>query len=184
MDKNYISYGKFAKFLHWTMATLILLNYFLGLTLDKTDLYNFHKQTGLTILILFIIRIIWRLATSYPTSAKSLSKMESHAAKIGHLALYGFMIAIPISGIIMVNSYGYQLNLWGIFTLPTIINPQSASGSALFAKIHEILANMMIAFVAIHILASLKHHLIDKNEVLLRMIPFGSKKSKTIMKKL
>ena len=68
MDQNYISYGKFAKFLHWTMATLILLNYILGLTLEKSNLYNFHKQTGLTILVLLIIRVIWRLTSPYRSS--------------------------------------------------------------------------------------------------------------------
>ncbi len=176
MDQNYISYGKFAKFLHWVMAMLILLNYVLGLTLDKTNLYSFHKQTGLTVLVLFIVRVVFRLTTSYPQPVKSLSTMECYAAKIVHFILYGFMLAIPISGMIMVNSYGYQLSLWGIFTLPTIINTQSAAGSAFFAKIHELLANAMIAFVAIHVLAALKHHLIDRNEVLLRMIPFKSKK--------
>lgn len=176
MDQNYISYGKFAKFLHWTMAALILLNYFLGLTLDKTSLYNFHKQTGLTILVLFIVRIVWRLTSPYPAAVKSLSTMERFAAKMGHLALYGFMFAIPISGIIMVNSYGYELKFWGIFTLPSIISAQSASASEIFSKIHEILANAMIALIVAHILAALKHHIFDKNEVLLRMVPFGGKK--------
>lgn len=176
MDQNYISYGKFAKFLHWTMATLILLNYILGLTLEKSNLYNFHKQTGLTILVLLIIRIIWRLTSSYPGAVESLSTMERYAAKLGHLTLYLFMLAIPLSGILMVNSYGYPLKFWGIFTLPAIIGAQSDSASELISKVHEILANVMIAFVALHILAALKHHIIDKNEVLLRMIPFGRKK--------
>jgi cytochrome b561 len=176
MEQNYISYGKFAKFLHWTMAALILLNYFLGLTLDKTSLYNFHKQTGLTILLLLIIRVVWRLTSRYPESVKSLSKLEQFAAKMGHLGLYGFMLAIPISGILMVDSYGYELKFWGLFTLPSIISAQSASASEVFSKIHEILANAMIALVAAHVLAALKHHIFDKNEVLLRMIPFGGKK--------
>jgi cytochrome b561 len=176
MDKNYISYGKFAKFLHWTMATLILLNYILGLTLDKTNLYTFHKQTGLTILALLIIRVVWRLFALYPGSVESLSTMERHAAKLGHLALYLFMLAIPLSGVLMVNAYGYPLKFWGMFTLPAIIGAQSDSASGLISKVHEILANVMIAFVALHVLAALKHHIIDKNEVLLRMIPFGRKK--------
>lgn len=176
MDKNYVSYGKFAKFLHWTMATLILLNYFLGLTLDKTSLYNFHKQTGLTIIALLLVRVVWRLTSAYPESVKSLSAMERNAAKLGHLALYLFMLAIPISGVLMVNSYGYPLKFWGIFTLPAIISTKPDSTSEIFTKVHEILANVMIAFIAVHILAALKHHIIDKNEVLLRMIPFGDKK--------
>lgn len=178
MDKNYISYGIFAKFLHWSMATLILMNYFLGLTLDKTELYGFHKQTGLTILTLFIVRVLWRLLSSYPAPVKSLSTIECYAAKLGHLALYLFMLAIPISGVLMVNSYGYPLKFWGIFTLPSIINAQSDSTSEMLTKIHGVLANVMIAFVAVHIVAALKHHIWDKNEVLLRMIPFGQRKNK------
>ena len=176
MDQNYISYGKFAKFLHWAMATLILLNYFLGLTLGKTELYSLHKQTGLTILTLFMVRVLWRLLSSYPAPVKSLSTVERYAAKLGHLALYLFMLAIPISGILMVNSYGYPLKFWGIFTLPAIINAQSNSTSEMLTKIHEILANTMISFIAAHIFAALKHHIWDKNEVLLRMIPFGHRK--------
>ena len=176
MDENYISYGRVAKFLHWTMATLILLNYFLGLTLDKTSLYNFHKQTGLTILLLAILRIIWRILDQYPAPVKSLSMMERSAAKLGHLALYLFMLAVPLSGVLMVNAYGYELRFWGIYTLPSLIEMQSVSGSHVFAEIHEILANAMIAIVAVHVLAALKHHLVDKNEVLLRMIPFSRRK--------
>lgn len=180
MDKDYISYGKFAKFLHWTMAALILLNYFVGLTIDKNQLYNFHKQTGLTILALFIIRVIWRLISSYPSPVKSLSNIECYAAKLGHLVLYLLMLAIPISGILMVNSYGYPLKFWGVFNIPGIINVQPDSTSEIIARTHGILANSMIAFVAVHVAAALKHHIFDKNEVLLRMIPFGQRKNKDI----
>ena len=61
---------------------------FLGIT--------FHKQTGLTILALLIIRVVWRLFALYPRPVESLSTMERHAAKLGHLALYLFMLAIPL----------------------------------------------------------------------------------------
>lgn len=173
MDQNYIGYGKVAKFLHWTMAILILLNYFLGLTLEKSSLYNFHKQTGLTILLLAIIRIIWRIIDQYPAPIKSLSMMERSGAKLGHLSLYLFMLSVPLSGILMVNAHGYELSFWGVYTLPTFIEMQSKSGGHVFAEIHEILANSMMAIIGIHLLAALKHHLVDKNEVLLRMIPFS-----------
>lgn len=175
MDKDYVSYGRVAKFLHWTMATLILLNYFLGLTLDKTSLYNFHKQTGLTVLALAIIRIIWRILDQYPAPVKSLTMLERSGAKLGHLALYLFMLLVPLSGVLMVNSYGYSLEFWGLFTIPELIQMQSSQNSHILAEMHEILANAMIAIVAVHVLAALKHHLVDKNDVLMRMIPFGRK---------
>lgn len=176
MNNDFISYGKVAKFFHWSIAALILLNYFIGITLDKNSLYNFHKQTGLCILVLAIMRIIWRILDQYPAPVASLSMYERAGAKLGHLALYGLMIAIPISGVLMVNAYGYPLVFLGVVHIPPVIGMATMEMTHVFSEVHKILANTMIAIVAVHVLAALKHHFISRDEVLLRMIPFGRKR--------
>jgi len=176
MNNSSISYGGVAKFLHWTMAVLMLLNYFMGLTLDKNNLYDFHKQTGLCILALAVIRIIWRILDQYPAPLTH-TMIERAGAKLAHLALYGFMIILPVSGILMVNSYGYPLVFLGIIHVPTFIGMQTMEISHVFGEIHKILANTMIAIVVIHSVAALKHHFIDKNDGLIRMLPFFRKRN-------
>lgn len=170
------NYGKVAKFFHWSIALLIIINYALGLTLDSTNLYNFHKQTGLTILVLVIFRIIWRLITPYPKAVATLSKSEKLISNIVHIALYLLIIGIPMGGILLTQSHGYDLSLWGLIKLPAIIPAQTNEVSHLILQCHKWAAHTIIILASLHALAALKHHFLHKDNVLRRMLPFSSKK--------
>ncbi len=167
------SYGSIAKFLHWMIALLIVTNYILGITLDDTGFrfITIHKQLGLTILFLVVLRILWRVCSRYPNMAGELSLFEKFAAKSGHMVLYVLMLAIPVFGILMVEAKGYPLQFCGLFNIPVLVSPQTHSVSHQLKLVHEYLAHTIIIFAAFHALFALYHHFISKDSVLLRMLP-------------
>ncbi len=174
------SYGHIAKFLHWMIALFIITNYILGLTLDTTEFkfITIHKQLGLTILLLVLLRILWRICNTYPNMASELSLFEKFAAKSGHIVLYVLMLAIPIFGVLMVQAKGYPLQFWGLFSIPTFISPQSHDISHQLKLVHEYLAHIIIIFAVLHALFALYHHFVNKDSILLRMLPCCKCKSK------
>lgn len=170
------NYGSVSKFFHWTIALLIILNYILGLTLDDTSWYDFHKQTGLTILVLVILRLIWRLISHYPKELAELPQWERHCAVAAQVLLYVLLLGIPLGGILLVQSAGYSLHLWGIIPIPTLISEKPHAVSHFIKECHEWGAHAIITLASLHALIALKHHFINKNRVLLRMLPFARDK--------
>ena len=170
-------YNSVAKALHWSIALLIIFNYVLGLLLDETNMYTLHKQTGLLILLLVILRILWRTCCKYPAMSSELSATEQKIAKLGHILLYCLMLLIPIFGILLVQSHGYPLSVFGLFDLPTFIHTLPKAQSHQIKEFHGWLAQAIIILAALHMLAALKHQFIDKKGILLRMAPKHCKKS-------
>lgn len=168
---NSDNYNVVAKFLHWIIALLIIINYILGLTLDNTYWYDIHKQTGLTIFFLVLLRIVWRLTSKYPNKLESISDSEQLAARIGQIALYILMLAIPISGIIMTQIHGRPLSIWGIVTVPILIGSQTQSAKQLISELHLWLAHMIIFIAFVHAAIALAHHYILRDRLLSRMLP-------------
>lgn len=176
-DKSAVNdnYCSVAIFFHWAIALLIFANLLTG-TLLANDIVSLnssmqmHKQTGILILILVICRIIWRLTHHYPTLNEQIPVSEKLLDNFGHLFLYFLILAMPLSGVLMVQSAGKQLNLLGVMVLPKIVN-QNSELFEQFLDIHKSLAIMLVTMIVGHTIAALKHHFIDKNQVLLRMLP-------------
>lgn len=170
------SYNSMAKFLHWSLALLIAGNFILGLTLSQSKLYDLHKQVGLTILLLVILRILWRFLSYYPKPLSSLSSLDRMLSKIVHILLYILMLAIPVCGILMVEGYGHSLKLWNIIPVPNlIISKIHINTLHLLSKLHLYLACLIIVIAIFHIIAALWHHFFKKNNILNRMSPFKNK---------
>lgn len=177
-NQTYPSYGRFAKFLHWSVALLVVLNYFIGSLFKDTGLFFIHIQLGLLILLLMLIRIMWRLSADYPKAETSLSRFNQILAASGHGLLYVALLMVPIAGILLVNAKGYQITVLGLFQLPTTVNEMDKASSLRHAIkfIHVNGANFIFYFGIVHALVALKHHHIGKNTVLLRMLPEFVKK--------
>ena len=167
------SYSNIAKFFHWTIAVLIITNYVLGITLDETQFkyMAIHKQIGLTILFLVLLRIIYHMFAQYPNMANELSVFEKFAAKSGHYVLYILMLSIPIAGILLTQSSGRVLQYLGVFNIPAIISPKSDETVHLIGEFHKYLAHAIIIAASGHAFFALMHHFVKKDSVLLRMIP-------------
>ena len=171
------TYSATAKFFHWSIALMILFNLLSGTIIAyfrdfclQTGLYEMHKQSGLIILILAICRVAWRVSHHYPSLRTLLPDNEILLARFGHLSLYFLMFAVPISGKIYAQSFGKSVAiLW--FKLPTIIPVQNKVTVAQYLGYHKYLAVSIATMICVHIIAALKHHFIDKNSVLYRILP-------------
>jgi cytochrome b561 len=170
-------YTATAKSLHWLMAVMIFGLLALGIYMhdlplspEKLKLYSWHKWAGVTVFLLVLIRLLWRITHRPPPLPASMPKAMQWAAHAGHLALYGLMIAIPLSGWLMSSAKGFQTVWFGVLPIPDLIGKDKELGDLLH-EVHETLNYLLMFTLAGHIGAALKHHLIDKDDVLTRMLP-------------
>jgi cytochrome b561 len=174
-------YTSTAKTLHWLMAALLFgllaLGFYMSdlpLSPDKLKLYSWHKWAGVTAFLLLAFRLLWRVTHRPPALPDSMPKLMQFAAHAGHLALYGLMIAIPLSGWLMSSAKGFQTVYFGVLPIPDLLDKNKELGD-LLETVHESLNFLFIAVLLGHIGAALKHHFIDKDDILTRMIPRLSK---------
>ncbi len=178
--KNTITrYGSIAKFFHWTVAFavigLLIVGFIMGNVQDKAlkmQIYNVHKLIGLAVLVLMLLRLVWRLINVQPGYPAAVPKWERKAARGVHDLLYLALIVMPLSGWMMSTAAGRppHLGSW-LLAMPGIeVNKELAH---YFNTLHGILAWIIPAVLIIHIAAAVKHHWFDKNEVLIRMLPFA-----------
>ncbi len=167
-------YGAIAIFLHWLVAILLIGLLILGLymvavpiSLEKLKLYGWHKEYGMLALMLALIRIVWRVANIIPSL--SLPLWEIIAARTVHWAFYGFMFAMPVTGWIITSAAGLPVSFFGLFVLPNLVSP-NPDLMQLFQEIHEWLGYGLIATIVLHTSAALKHHFINKDDILKRML--------------
>jgi cytochrome b561 len=167
-------FGLVSILLHWSMAILIIGMLALGLYmvplpigLEKLKLYGWHKEVGFIVLALTLFRFFWRMSNITPHL--SLPFWEVLAARAMHWAFYGLMFAMPISGWLITSAAGLPASFFGVFTLPNLIGPDEASRH-LFQWVHEWLGYGLIAAIMLHASAALKHHFINKDDILRRMI--------------
>lgn len=170
-------YGLVSVLFHWLMAILIVVMLILGLYMatlplgpDKLKLYGLHKAWGAIILGLVVLRFLWKLSQLTPLLPSSMKKWEIGAAKIGHAALYVLMVAMPLSGWMMSSAAGFPVSVFGWFSLPNLVEPDSEL-KVLFAEIHESLAFALIAVIIGHVGAVILHY-IRKEPILQRMLPW------------
>lgn len=176
------NYTSTAKAIHWLMALLLIgllaLGFYmhdLPLSPEKLKLYSWHKWAGVTAFLLLAIRLLWRVTHRPPALPASMPKIMQLAAHAGHLALYLLMIAIPLSGWLMSSAKGFQTVYFGILPIPDLLDKNKELGD-LLALVHKSLNLLFIAVLAGHIGAALKHHFIDKDDILKRMLPKHSNK--------
>ena len=167
-------FGLIAIVLHWVMALLVIGMIIVGLYmtslpigLEKLKFYGLHKEFGFLVLALVILRLLWRLANIRPKLL--LPWWEKTAALCAHWAFYLILFAMPITGWLLSSAAGFSISFFGLFTIPTII-PANEARANLFGDIHQYIAYALITLIVIHILAALKHHFIDKDNILRRMI--------------
>ena len=166
-------YSRVAIGFHWTIAALILVNLAIGLLHDAfkgVPLIPLHKSIGITVLVLSIARLGWRLAHPAPALPAHVPGWQRAASAVTHWALYALMILMPLTGwwFVSAATKRYPLDWFGLFPVPYL--PVSAGGP-LTRTAHELLGWTMLALILLHVAGALKHHLIDRDAVLARMLP-------------
>jgi len=158
------TYGSAAKTFHWLLALLIIGMLTLGLYMegvplgpDKFKLYGLHKSTGITVLLLVALRLGWKFANVSPLLPDAMAAWEKFAAKAGHWTLYALMFAMPLSGWGMSSAAGLPVSVFGLFTLPDLVQPDKILKHNL-QELHETLAWVLIGLIVLHALAALLHH--------------------------
>ena len=173
-------YGTVAKTLHWLIFGLFVFMFALAwyMTrlpdgLDKFQLYNLHKSIGLTLLLLALLRLLWRLISPPPPLPASLATWEVNAARTSHLLLYALMFLQPLSGLIASMTSGFPTVIYGLLNLPKLL-PTNEPLSKAFWAVHYYSAIAILVVVAVHAGAALRHHFVQKDDVLRRMLPFAT----------
>lgn len=169
------SYGLLAITFHWLFLILVVSAIFIiGAAEDMPDgpekFANIatHKSLGVLLLILVVLRFIWRLNNEQPEPLGQ-NPLENRLGHLMHLLLYLLLFLQPIFGILMSQSAGYAVSFFGLFELPTLVAENEAFGDLMHTA-HGVNGLLLVIAVAIHALAALKHHFFDKNRTLLRML--------------
>ena len=173
-----VRYGALAQLFHWVIAALIVTQFVLARIADglplgarKLGLLARHKSVGMTILMLAILRLLWRLKSAPPALPSGMSRFEQIAARWTHLAFYVLLFAMPLTGWMMSSAKNYSVSWFGLFTWPNLIGKNEAAFDFLRTT-HDALSYVLFAVAVLHILAALKHHFWDRDDVLVRMLPF------------
>lgn len=173
------TYTRTAIALHWLIALGLIGAFALGtymselpLSPRKLQLYSWHKWAGVSLFALVLLRLGWRLIHPAPPLPASMPAPLRTAAHLTHVALYILMIAIPLSGWLMSSAKGIQTVWFGVLPLPDLLAKDADLGKQL-ELLHMVLNYTMAALVLAHIGAALKHHFVDRDDILQRMLPGG-----------
>lgn len=167
---------------HWLIAVGIFICFPVGMIMGelelsplKLQLISYHKWLGVTIFGLLVLRIVWRSFNPPPALPSTMPKWQIGLSHATHLALYLLMIAIPVSGWLMSSAKGYTTVYLGMFPLPDLLDKDKALGHDL-EELHEALNYILLLLVGLHIVAAIKHHIIDRDNILTRIAPWIKQK--------
>ena len=170
-------YTRVAIGFHWLLGLLIIGSFVFGLYMAdlpfspaRIKQFNWHKWAGITILSLSALRLLWRL-THRPPAPPHIAIWQQRAASKTHFLMYLLFFAIPLVGWAYSSATGFQVVYFGVIPLPNWV-PKDADLAAQLKVVHRVLAYALAGLVALHVVAALKHQLIDKDGLLGRMNPF------------
>ncbi len=169
------AYGWVSIVIHWLMALLMFGMFALGLymvELGYMDAWyktapDLHISIGMLLLLLLLLRLGWRL--SNPLPALSGSTFEKKAGLLVHRLHYVFMLVLMVSGYLIITADGRAVEIFHIWDVPALF-PAEKGREFIAGKVHMVTAWAFMGFVSLHALAALKHHFIDKDDTLLRML--------------
>jgi cytochrome b561 len=168
--------------LHWLVALLIVSAFALVWTFNNTplapdtfklklQLIAWHKWAGISVMLLFVIRLAYKFIRGTPAIDPNLAPIERKMAVGVHHLLYLLMLVLPLVGWMLSSSKGYPVMLYGVWQMPDLVAKDEALSHTL-KEIHELLAYGLLVLVGLHVAGALKHYFIDKDGTLARMLPF------------
>ena len=173
-------YGLGAILFHWVIALLFIFQGGLGFYMSdlpaddpaKFTTYQWHKSLGLTILVLSLLRLGWRLANKRPSLPGAMPAWEKRAALLAHSALYAGLLLVPLTGwaIVSASPLNIPTLAYNTVLVPHLPLPVSAAAERLWSNVHETLAKVVMAIALVHIAAALRHEFILRDGLLSRMI--------------
>lgn len=176
MEKDGLHYGLVSRLNHWLVAVVFIgmlcFGFFLsygGLTPEvRRALMPVHKSIGTLFLVYASWRVLWRLIQGFPKDISATPPWQHCLARVVHWLLLISVVSMPLSGVVMSLYGGRSIDVFGWFTLPA--QAKTHLVSRLAHEIHEIAPLFIVALVLLHISAALKHHFLDKDNTLRRML--------------
>lgn len=170
------AYTGVSKTLHWVIALLAFVLLAMGklgeVEADEGDgLFGWHSALGLLVLVLMVSRLLWRLTHAGPPAPRGTPAWQQRAAAITHGAFYVLLILLPVSGWLLASVEGATLDVFGWFAVPWLPVPGGDGAEDAIEEVHEILGNVLLLLASLHVAAGLKHHFVDRDDVLRRMLP-------------
>ena len=181
-----LRYGSVSIGFHWLIAALVICNLAIGLYMTSLPHHDpsapmwvmIHKSTGLSILVLSVLWLVWRLMNPWRPLPLDLSPALRAAARMTHVLFYILIIGIPLAGWAMVSASRHNAPIiwYGLFEWPKMgflaslpMDQKKVVGHNL-GEVHEVLAYLAIALIVLHVAAALYHHFIRRDRVLRRMV--------------
>lgn len=172
-----LRYGLPAIILHWLTAIAIVAGFTLGLTMvdmrfspTKLQLYSYHKWIGVTVFLMAVLRVAWRISHPPPAPLPGQPAWQRRSAATAHAMLYVLLFAVPVSGWLYSSASGVPTVYLGLIPLPDAVGRDAALKDVL-KGVHYWLTMLLAALVAVHVLAALKHAIVDRDGTLRRMLP-------------
>ena len=163
--------------LHWAVAVLIAGAFVIGLIAvalpvspQKLKLFSWHKWIGVSIALLALVRLAWRLWHAAPALPAGMRRWEQHVAAGTHALLYMLLLAVPVTGWLMSSAAGFPVVFLGVLPLPDLVAKDKALADTL-KLVHDLLNKTLLVLVVLHVAAAVKHHVVDRDDVLTRMLP-------------
>lgn len=172
-------YNRVARWLHWLVAALIVIQYVLadmaenaglqGQVLAQLAVLAQHKSIGMTVLVLAVIRLGWRLKHPSPTLPEAMPAWQITLSHISHWSLYLLILLVPVSGWLMSSASAYSVSWFNLFTFPDLVRPDETL-KELLTLMHEVLAGLLFVIALLHILAAFKHAVFDRDGIMSGML--------------
>ncbi|TVR99771.1 MAG: cytochrome b [Rhodospirillales bacterium] len=170
-------WGVIAQGFHWLLAVLVIGMVGLGLYMVELplgvrmlELYALHKSVGVLVFALMALRLAWRLANPTPAPAGPMKAYERRLAGVVHALFYVVLLSLPITGWLMSSAANFSVSVFGLFTLPDLVTPDKGLEDTLKTA-HLWLGWTLMGLFALHVAGAFKHHMMDGDDTLRRMVP-------------
>lgn len=171
------AYSPSAIGLHWLAALIIVADFALGLYFidlplspGKLRLFSWHKWAGAMVLPVAALLLAWRVTHTAQPLPAAMPRWESISSRYAHVLLYIFLFAAPLSGWLYSSAAGFQTVIFGVLPIPDVIG-RDPGLAAILKTAHRWINYTFAAVIVLHAVAALKHHLVDRDDILTRMIP-------------
>lgn len=171
-------YSLVLRHLHWIGGFVFILAFILGQIFDEAEggagasqAFFFHASVGLAALGLVALRLLERIRSSAPASLDTHTALEKKLSRLVQWGLYGGMVALPVTGVLMVWTKGFSVPFFTLFELPSLTGKNNFLHEVI-EELHEGMIPVMVVLLALHVAGALKHHFWDKDTTLSRMNPF------------
>jgi len=175
LKNTHEQYGLVSRMLHWLtfflVVGMLVGGQLLGVLPDgsiKSIVFSAHKSLGVLVFLLIAVRLLWRLSNPRPRFLSNKMVLR-YVSEILHVCLYIILLIQPLAGLLMSQAYGYSVVVFGWIKIPTLIW-YSPSLGGIFRQIHSVTAIILVAVIVVHTAAALKHHYIDGDRTLIRML--------------